>query len=553
MIAGSSLLYACGSGGGNSEPVVAVSPPNAKPEYTGSTAFSFDEGQEFTTQIQASDPDGDSLSYSISSSSSDGEFFEITQLGELRTIDNFDFETPEDQDINNIYVIDVEISDSTDITSVALQFTVNNIEGRVKTTSLLEAFPTEFYSNLYNDPEFVPCAFLNLDISASGDHIVFDSKPGLCTGQNGYADTIQIYNPSEQTFQELDLRDDPIRSFGETEINGYSDISVSADGRFIAFSARTPGVLGGVAYIYDRQSDVYAPISNSAGVVAAGQFESIEISNDGKYVVFSTSASNLYDKAPFDQTYDTFVYNRVTGALEVIAPELAQKASDANLAFNADCSFNLQFPCGFGYAGNARPQISENGRYVMFNSWPDWYIHDQTEGITRKILPDGVSIGEYKFAGDGSSIAIAGFSPELVKDIVFEEGQTGDNRAFIYDLDTESNHFILGTDTSDQHDTRYIDSSEDGRYHVFGTSVDLVPEDTNFSHDIYRYDRIDGSLLLVSADEDGFPYVSDGDDRHSYSQVSISGDGHTVVFSRRTDVGESPFGVIEDKIVAIID
>ena len=98
----SSLFLAnCGGGGGGGgDSVVNPSPSNNPPTITSSSAFSADENQTSIGTVSASDPDGDSLTYSIS-----GSEILISSSGVLTFQSAPDFET------KNSYTETVTVSD----------------------------------------------------------------------------------------------------------------------------------------------------------------------------------------------------------------------------------------------------------------------------------------------------------------------------------------------------------------------------------------------------------------------------------------------------------
>jgi hypothetical protein len=66
----------------------------------------------------------------------------------------------------------------------------------------------------------------------------------------------------------------------------------------------------------------------------------------------------------------------------------------------------------------------------------------------------------------------------------------------------------------------------DGRYVVFSTSLDLVPNDANGQEDVYRYDRQTGEVVLVSVDQNN----TGSGNAASLSPV-LSADGEVVAFA----------------------
>jgi hypothetical protein len=99
-------LTACGGGGGSS----SDSQPNAAPELIGLTDYAIDENTSIVTTIEATDADGDTITYSISGV--DSSFLAIDPSSGLLTFQSpADYENPQDDNQDNIYNITVTASD----------------------------------------------------------------------------------------------------------------------------------------------------------------------------------------------------------------------------------------------------------------------------------------------------------------------------------------------------------------------------------------------------------------------------------------------------------
>ena len=94
-------------------------------------------------------------------------------------------------------------------------------------------------------------------------------------------------------------------SLGSAGIGGVnSAASVSADGRFIAFTSTgtnlVPGVSGQQIYLHDTQTRVAFPngqttlvSKNNSGTAGDGLSKTPTISNDGRFIAFASSSSNM--------------------------------------------------------------------------------------------------------------------------------------------------------------------------------------------------------------------------------------------------------------------
>src|SRR5205814_1700648 len=95
--------------------------------------------------------------------------------------------------------------------------------------------------------------------------------------------------------------------------------ALSADGRYVAFSSSAtnlvPGDTNGQSdvFVHDRQTRITERVSvDSAGNQADGESASPALSADGRYVAFSSSATNLVPGDTNGQS-DVFVHDRRTG------------------------------------------------------------------------------------------------------------------------------------------------------------------------------------------------------------------------------------------------
>jgi Tol biopolymer transport system component len=124
-------------------------------------------------------------------------------------------------------------------------------------------------------------------------------------------------------------------------------------------------------FVHDRQTGTTERVSvTSDGSQGNGSSGKTSISADRRYVVFSSSASNLVqnDTNPIN---DTFVHDRETSVTERVSV-----ASDGT---------QLDYTSAF-------PSISADGRYVTFYSSPggtnvraDVFVHDRETGATERV------------------------------------------------------------------------------------------------------------------------------------------------------------------------
>ncbi len=159
---------------------------------------------------------------------------------------------------------------------------------------------------------------------------------------------------------------------------GGSGGSLSADGRYIAYpSTRSlvPGDTNGATDVYVR--DLVARVSRRISVGLGGAqangeiFENLDsnpISGDGRYVAFASNASNLVE-GDTNGTWDGFLRDRVAKRTE----RVSVGTGSAQLA-----------------EGGSVEAISADGQLVTFWSGGDLFVRDRAADVTRLISFVGV-------------------------------------------------------------------------------------------------------------------------------------------------------------------
>jgi len=145
------LLSSCGGGGGGSTP---TSIPNRAPVITDPGILSVREGVSDVVSLSATDADGNSLSFSILSGD-DQSLFKITSSGVLSFASVPDFESPGDADIDNTYLLTVQVTDGSLNDSQSLTVTVTDaFQGRVVDAPITGALVfVDLNSNNQKDPD----------------------------------------------------------------------------------------------------------------------------------------------------------------------------------------------------------------------------------------------------------------------------------------------------------------------------------------------------------------------------------------------------------------
>jgi Tol biopolymer transport system component len=149
--------------------------------------------------------------------------------------------------------------------------------------------------------------------------------------------------------------------------------SISADGRFVAFTSNASNLVAGDTnhtwdvFLRDRGrgttsrnsvSSTGAQANNSSALV------SVSVSADGRYVAFPSLASNL---VPHDTngSYDVFVRDRATHTTGLVSASSTGVEGD-----------------GGGHIGSTGPALAANGGFVVFESDATNLVPNDTNGAT---------------------------------------------------------------------------------------------------------------------------------------------------------------------------
>ncbi len=265
-----------------------------------------------------------------------------------------------------------------------------------------------------------------------------------------------------------------------------------------------------------------------------------QISATGRQVVFASSIRRLVD-ADTNEVNDIFVYNFENKLITRVSVDSAgQQANNASY----------------------EPGISANGRYVVFTSWannlvpddtlscdfydtvsscPDIFLHDLVTGETRLIskTPEGKPGNNLsqspQISADGGTIAFWSAASDLVADD--QAKCTPENNTFncldifLYSPLTDMLERIpVGRRLNQIVGNFELSLSANGRWILFTLeSSDLLAQEFGISrgYEVYLYDRETGQYEAVNLAADGTP----GDD--SSFSASISDDGRWVAFSSR--------------------
>lgn len=300
---------------------------------------------------------------------------------------------------------------------------------------------------------------------------------------------------------------------------------ISKDGHFVAFSSVATNLVANDTnnvmdvFVHDQRTGNTTRVSvANDGSQANAESSYVDISDDGRYIVFQSLANNLVTNHTNDKT-DVFVYDR-----QLMVTMQASLTNDGTQ------------PNGASFW----PRISGDGRYVTFmsaatnlvmndtNGYDDIFVHDLQTGDTTRvsITSDGLQANNESYdasiSGNGRFVIFSSLADNLV---------AGDTNKladiFVHDrLTRVTTRVSIANDHSQTNDiSLYPDISGDGRFVTFlSYASNLVAGDTNGKGNIFVYDRENGLIQRVSLALGGGQTNCGSTDSH------LSDDGRYVAF-----------------------
>jgi Tol biopolymer transport system component len=230
---------------------------------------------------------------------------------------------------------------------------------------------------------------LSAAVSGDGRFVTFWSRASnLVAGDTNGTDDIFVHDRLTAVTTRVSVASDGAEGNG-----GSTTPSLSADGRFVAFTSEAsnlvPGDTNGMAdvFVHDRETGVTTRVSVASDGTQGdeGSF-SPALSADGRFVAFMSGASTLVP-GDTNQASDVFVHDRQTGVTTRVSV-----ASDGTQGNEISVS----------------PALSADGRFVAFYSYarslipgginlpafqPQVFVHDRASQTLRPISATVDAIG----------------------------------------------------------------------------------------------------------------------------------------------------------------
>jgi hypothetical protein len=334
-------------------------------------------------------------------------------------------------------------------------------------------------------------------LDGSGNLVVFDSgASNLVTGDTNHALDVFVHDRAAGTTERISVSSSGLQGNGQSNSPSMSD-----DGRFVSFISSASNLVhndtNGVEDVFVR--DLVAGTTELVSITSSGQQANsstteASISADGRWVAFSSFATNL---VPGDTNghFDVFIHDRQTGLTELVSVSSDETQGDAQ---------------------STTPSVSGDGQVVAFwsqatnlvpgdtNGRPDVFVRDRVAGTTERA---SVSSDEQQGDGNSPEAGVRGFvaeGPDITPDgrfVAFSSSSTnlvpGDTNtcplffdqfpgqcpdAFVRDRVAGTTERVNVASDGTQANDRTVDPaiSDDGSVVAFFSAAgNLVPNDTN--------------------------------------------------------------------------
>jgi Tol biopolymer transport system component len=279
-------------------------------------------------------------------------------------------------------------------------------------------------------------------ISADGRYIALESQAaGFVPHDTNHASDVFVRDRRTGKTQRVSVSSTGVQGNGDL---GTAGCAMSADGRYVAFTSYSSNLVpgdtnkAGDVFVRDRVTGTTERVSVSStgeqGDDGSG-WPDLAISADGRYVAFTSLASNLVAGDTNDTNdlfYDLFLHDRVTGATVLVATDarLGSLSADGrytsfspltsgsqSFVYDRATSATELVSVGLdGAPGNAKSyagSLSADGRYVAFtslasnlvardtNDTNDVFVRDRVTGVTSRVSSDQLGAVGALITSDG--------------------------------------------------------------------------------------------------------------------------------------------------------
>ncbi len=395
---------------------------------------------------------------------------------------------------------------------------------------IVPSFLTTLASTNGGGSQVAASTFIAPALSADGRYVAFLSTAALVADDTNNA--FDVYRKDRTTGEVVLVS----RADGANGAAGNGNVfdapSISADGRFVAFSSSASNLAGtdpngtNDVFVRDTANGTTTLVSvRPDGNVGNGDSTLPHISADGRFVSFASTATNLVSGVT---TAGINVFHRDLAARTTGLVSAAADGTQQNTGANANARVNA---------------ITADGRYVAFRSSASNLVAGDTNGQDDAFVVDTttsavvrVSVATDGTQGNGSSgdaLDISGdgrFVAFTSDATTFGAGNANGVRdVFLYDrvANTTTLASADAGGTAGNGGSFAVAISGNGRFVAFASdSNNLVAGDGNGVSDVFVKDRVTGAITRVSVSTVG----TEGNSTSGGFGVAVSRDGQFVAY-----------------------
>jgi Tol biopolymer transport system component len=315
--------------------------------------------------------------------------------------------------------------------------------------------------------------------------------------------------------------------------SGYVGMTLSADGRYVAYVSRATDLAPGQTadpdrenlylILYDRAAGTNTLVVSTADSTA--QFRAMALSADGRYLTFTSNADALLPGLPYTPYYRIYLYDRGAGKLQLVdhkrgLPNVPADSSSFGLGISADGRYVLFSNDSGGFAPGERPDdglflydrvadaavavgpaplqgfpfssgalLSTDGKYVAVGT-PTPYFWSRETGQTT--LATGIT---------AQGITLGGLSADGRYALFQRRDSDNDFTLIVYDRVSRTFTSASRPSPGAFNQIGHTALSADGRYALFSDPAQNVvagQKDPTFTWDVFLFDRVAQKTILVS-------------------------------------------------------
>lgn len=390
-------------------------------------------------------------------------------------------------------------------------------------------------------------------LSPNGQHVLFSSTATNLLPSN--TDFLGINEIFIKNLQTGDIQSVTNNS-GGAQANGSSGGAIfSGNGRYVLFNSSASNLVANDANNGQYVADVFVKDlvtgaiqlvnTSSAGVQALGNSVANDISSDGRYVLFTSTANNLLTNASFPDYEKVFLKDLQTGSIQIVSISTDGRANvgrsgsfspdETSVLFTTHYNTELVAISTYGpplihnlttgttsaiATGVNQASFSPNGLSIIFtsiannlipndtNNQSDIFVKNLQTNEIQLYSAHGASTRWSQLSPDGNNVVYVGHPTTTTLSSGFIEGQfsndiylknllTGEIKLVSSDANGVVGNHVINANSAEPH------FSADGRYVIFTSySQTLVPNDGNFSSDIFIKDLLTGKIEIVNTTPD---------------------------------------------------